>query len=54
MLLDLIVVAGGNGAKPLVTGAGLQRKARDRRQQAIEWQGIVIAQNIEGFLLDLR
>ncbi len=54
MLLYQGVIAGGNRAKPLVTGAGLQRKARNCRQQAVKWQRIIITQNIKGFLLDLR
>jgi hypothetical protein len=35
MLLYLLVVAAGNGAKPLVTRAGLQREARNGGQQAV-------------------
>ena len=54
MLLHLLAIAAGNGAEPLVAGAGLQGKARDGRQQAVQRQGIVIAEHIKRFLLDLR
>lgn len=54
VLLHLLAIAAGNGAEPLVAGAGLQGKARDGRQQAIQRQGIVIAEYIKRFLLDLR
>ena len=48
------MVATGDGTKPLVTRAGLQREARNSGQQAVERQGIVVAQHIESFLLNLR
>ncbi len=54
VLLHLLTIAAGNGAEPLVAGAGLQGKARDGRQQAIQRQGIVIAEYIKRFLLYLR
>lgn len=49
VLLDLLMVAAGNGAEPLVARAGLQRESRNGGQQAVEGKGIIIAQDIERF-----
>lgn len=54
VLLDQLMVAAGNGAKPLVARAGLQRESRNGSQQAVEGKGVIIAQDIERFLLNLR
>ena len=54
MLLNLLMVAAGNRAEPLVARAGLQRESRNGGQQAVEGKGVIIAQDIERFLLNLR
>ncbi len=54
VLLHLLAIAAGNGAEPLVAGAGLQEKREMAASRLVQRQGIVIAEYIKRFLLDLR